>query len=342
MLALLAMLNFAVQAHPAPTLVGSAILKTEVKYEDLEKLTPRAKSGKTQYWGQGSGFFVDSDGKIVTNYHVIENAEEVVAVWRGTAYRAETVAVEKDADLALLQFPTVMTSLSGDIDFAKYKRPISPALGFAKENECEVGDTIYVVGYPNIALQGMEAKVTKGIVSSMSGFKGGRDRFQMDAAIQGGNSGGPVVNDSGCLVGVSVSSLVGGENVNYAIKVSAVEKFLAGKVKLDEPPSPKRQRERNVIRNAVVSSVLVLNYVNGSRPRPYDDETKSLKERNEMRAQYEKTILYVRLLKVHKEWKDLKKLTDRLMKEYGENMEEGEIKELNALAAKMLDDCKNK
>lgn len=317
MFVFIAMLNFAVHMPATITEVGSAVLKTNVEYGDLEALTPRSKSGKTQYWGQGSGFFVSSDGKVLTNYHVIGDAEEIVMVWHGTAYRMEAVAFDKDADLALLQTYTVKLKLSGDIDFSNYEKPIFPVLEIRKETECEVGNTIYVVGYPKIDLQGMEAKVTKGIVSCLSGFKGRRDTFQMDAAIQSGNSGGPVVDNEDKLVGVSVSTLFGGQNVNYAIKLSPVVRLLDGRVRAQPRRSAQNRNKKNIIKNAVDATVLILNYAPGNRSRPYDNETKGIKERNEAKAKYEKSILYARLLKVRKEWGDLKKLTDRLIKNFG-------------------------
>ena len=73
-----------------------------------------------------------------------------------------------------------------------------------------------------------------------------------------------------------------------------------------------------------------------ARPLPFDEETKDTRLRNEERARFEKTILYAKLLKVKKEWMDLKKVTDSLINEYGEDVSGGEIKELNELAKKEL------
>lgn len=72
------------------------------------------------------------------------------------------------------------------------------------------------------------------------------------------------------------------------------------------------------------------------QPLPFDDETRDARLRTERRACFEKTILYAKLLKVKKEWKDLKKVTDSLINEYGEDVSGGEIKELNELAKKEL------
>lgn len=187
--------------------VSCAILARDVKFEDIENLTEKARNGKTRYMCNGSGFFVTAEGDVVTNHHVVDGAEEVVVLWQGTAYRMRVIAIDKEHDLALLHPDEITDDFSKDIRFPDYSRPVFPPLAIGKHTKCEVGDTIYVVGYPQISVQGLEAKVTKGIVSSLSGFKGQRDNFQMDAAIQGGNSGGPVVDERGNVIGVSVATL---------------------------------------------------------------------------------------------------------------------------------------
>ena len=339
-----------IECHAVPLLIGaflvvhqpekpvknveSSILGRDVKFEDLATLTPKAKSGKTWLDRSGSGFFVSEFGDVISNHHVVDGAAELVAVWSNMAWRVYVVASDKDADLALLRPGPVMVELDKDIDFNEYKWQLFPKIDTDFSGNCDVGDTIYVIGYPNISLQGMEVKVTRGIVSSQSGFKGQKDNFQMDAAIQGGNSGGPVVNERGQLVGVSVATLRGGQNVNYAIKLSALEKFLDGRLEIEKTSSPRISGGR-AIREAAKASVLILNYAPGSRPLPFDDETRDVKIRNEERAMFEKKVLYARLLKVRKEWKDLKKLTDALMKEFGESAGE-DVRELNELAKKKL------
>ena len=317
---------------------GLVILKTNIKLDDLDTLTERAKDGKSHYAGNGSGFFVTTNGYVVTNHHVVDGAEELVMVWRDTAYLMVVEDVDQKKDLALLK-----PALQRYICFPDYKKPPYPseylqqgftALKVNKSRVCDVGDTIYVIGYPMIDIQGMEAKVTKGIVSSLTGFKGQKEVFQMDAAIQGGNSGGPVVDEKGRLVGVSVASLRGGENVNYAIKLNEVEKFL-GRNSMHCLESLSSKRSGNMVRQVVDSTVLILNYQTGPRPLSVDISSLDRRARNEAMARLEKTILYAKLLQVKKEWKELKKLTDTLMKELGRNSGD-EIKELNDLAKEKL------
>ena len=143
-----------------------------------------------------------------------------------------------------------------------------------------------------------------------------------------------MVDEKGRLVGVSVASLRGGENVNYAIKLNEVEKFL-GRNSMHCLESLSSKRSGNMVRQVVDSTVLILNYQTGPRPLSVDISSLDRRARNEAMARLEKTILYAKLLKVKKEWKELKKLTDTLMKELGRNSGD-EIKELNDLAKEKL------
>lgn len=333
MLACMALIATALVVNPSTgNMVPCAVLARDVKFDDIENLTEKARSGKTRYMCNGSGFFISADGDVITNHHVVDGAEEVAVLWQGTAYRMRVVASDKEHDLALLHPDGITDDFHRDISFPGYSRPVFPPLAIGKHAKCEVGETIYVVGYPQISVQGLEAKVTKGIVSSLSGFKGQSDNFQMDAAIQGGNSGGPVVDELGNVIGVSVATLRGGQNVNYAIKMDVVENFLAGHVKSKAPESA--IDAKGMIKRVVRSSVLVLCYEPGSRPLRFDTSTR---DGNERRAIFAKTVLYAKLLKVRKEWKELKKLTDSLIKEYGDSVGD-EIKELNELSKKNVND----
>lgn len=169
----------------------------------------------------GSGFFVGKQGYFITNAHVVEGGKKLSIYHSGRLLKAELIKVSKVADLALLK---VSESVPG-IEIA--------------EREAEPGQDIFAVGYPNPDLQGIEVKVTKGVISSSKGFQDDGSRYQIDAAVQPGNSGGPLCDSAGRLVGVVVSGLnqiaVANEtgsipqNVNYAIKASEVDAILRQK-----------------------------------------------------------------------------------------------------------------
>ena len=150
---------------------------------------------------QGSGFFV-RPGYVATNYHVIEGAETIIArlVGTETTYTiTEIVATDERRDLAIIK-------VIGDIP---------PELPLGNSNEVRIGETVYAVGNP----QGLQGTVSRGIVSSMRDFGQNGIRIQIDAPISPGNSGGPVLNDEGEVIGVSASGIQGidAQNLNFAI-----------------------------------------------------------------------------------------------------------------------------
>lgn len=144
--------------------------------------------------GTGSGFVWDKEGHIVTNYHVIQNADKAtVTLSDGKTYEATAVGVAPEKDLAVLK-----------IDIAKSKlRPIP--LGMS--SQLQVGQSVYAIGNPF----GLDQTLTTGVVSalgreinSVAGIPI-RDAIQTDAAINPGNSGGPLLNSSGRLIGVNTA-----------------------------------------------------------------------------------------------------------------------------------------
>jgi S1-C subfamily serine protease len=167
----------------------------------------------------GSGFIITRDGFLLTNHHVVDGAARVRVKSKDEWKEARIIGEDRENDLALLK-------IAGEFS------PVS----FAQEKEAQSGQTLYTVGYPNIDLQGLSPKVTKGIISSQKGFQDEPNNYQIDASIQPGNSGGPVVDEKGDIIGVVVASLSSvnllikkgriPQNVNYAIKKSYVLDFL--------------------------------------------------------------------------------------------------------------------
>ena len=314
--------------------VPGALTKADgVTIKDLDTLTERANAGKTRMRATGSGFFITPDGRLLTNQHVVDGSSEVVAIWQGRAFPMDVVAVNRELDLALLQSVKTPFVLKSDGVYERYEKPEFPYLGCGASSNCRVGDEVYAIGYPKIDQQGMAVKVTKGIVSSLSGFKDDANNFQMDAALQGGNSGGPVIDGLGGLVGVSVSSLRGGENVNYAIKLDVVESFLAGQNVSLSKTACMGAGKSAMLAKASEATVLIVSYESGTRPLEYDVNTRDERTANEKYARVRKNILDARLLKIRKEWKGLKKLTDWLLAETGPVED---VKEMNDLAREEL------
>ena len=163
----------------------------------------------------GTGFVIDNDGGILTNAHVVEGCE---AVTIGDGIGATIVSVDDDVDLALLRTDQTWPAI------AKF------AAGPARLNS-----DVTVIGYPLHGLLG-GINVTRGAVSALAGLAGRTSEFQISAAVQPGNSGGPVVDATGAVVGVVRSKLnaveVAGatgdipQNINFAIRGEAAKLFL--------------------------------------------------------------------------------------------------------------------
>lgn len=197
---------------------GDARFDSDVpKDSGKESSSLSQKGDELQIAGFGSGFFITRDGYFVTNYHVVKNVAKTKVRIGTELIEAKLVKTDKETDLALLK-------VDGDGSFE--------AVEFAPNRQENLGQSVFTMGYPQPDIQGVTPKVTKGIISGLEGFKGDVRKYQIDASIQPGNSGGPVADANGYIVGIVVSSLVRGtsgeipQNVNYAIKKSYLLAFL--------------------------------------------------------------------------------------------------------------------
>jgi S1-C subfamily serine protease len=160
----------------------------------------------------GTGFGISSNGLIVTNSHVINGATKIkVKGVNGDfskSYIAKLIIEDKKNDLAIIQITDSVFSSLGTIPFT------------ISTKSSDVGSNVFVLGYPLKAMMGDEIKLTNGIISSKSGFQGDVTSYQISVPLQPGNSGGPLFDANGNLIGVVNSKLTIGENVSYAIKSS--------------------------------------------------------------------------------------------------------------------------
>jgi len=163
----------------------------------------------------GTGFLISTDGYIITCYHVIENSIEVkVKGINGnftTEYVAEIVSQDIQNDLAILK-------INGNVDH-------TPSYGI-KWDVSEVGEDVFTLGYPLKTTMGDEIKLTNGIISAKSGFQGNISNYQISVPVQPGNSGGPLFDKSGSVIGVINAKHSGTDNVSYAIKSSVLKNLI--------------------------------------------------------------------------------------------------------------------
>jgi len=189
--------------------------------------------------GLGSGFFIDADGYLITNFHVVEGETQItVEVYdakdgqldRKTYKKVRIIALNKFGDLALLQIE--------DKDAPKFA---SVQLG--DSDKLSVGDRVFAIGSP----LGLERTVTEGIVSTKTREIEGGLYLQTSAQINPGNSGGPLFNLRGEVVGVTNMKASFGEGLAFAIPVEFVKYFLnhreAFAYENDNPSSPYRYLE---------------------------------------------------------------------------------------------------
>ena len=323
--------NWMVAGPSAGDGIVDSFIRDGVKPKDFEKLTQNAKRGRTHLAAFGSGFFITKDGYILTNHHVVEDAAEVVVVRGDVAYRAFPVAQSKKSDLALMKINLFPRGTNGV--YVVNGIPTVPFLSLA--NGCQIGQTIYAIGFPNPEILGFEPKVTRGIVSSLTGFRGQKDNFQMDAALTGGNSGGPVVDEYGNVVGVSVATAHRASlSANYAINIDTVRKFIPKAIKFTRGNAGRALKTEKVIARVTDATVLVLKYGEGACERI----TRTVTDADDVRAREDdtrirKAMLDARMCKLKKEWNDLKEITDWILDSRGEV---GDVREWNDLAREEL------
>lgn len=186
--------------------------------------------------GLGSGFFINSDGYLITNFHVIEGETEIsVEVYhqndgqldRETYRQVKIIAINKFHDLALLHIE--------DKNAPRFKYV---ALG--SSDALNVGDSVFAIGSP----LGLERTVTQGILSTKTRELEGQLYLQTSAQINPGNSGGPLFNLAGEVVGVTNMKITFGEGLGFAIPVESVKSFLdhrdAFAYSADNPNNPYR------------------------------------------------------------------------------------------------------
>jgi serine protease Do len=175
--------------------------------------SPDSESREREFRRQslGSGFIVGSDGYIITNNHVVENADDItVTLWDESEYKAKVKGRDSKTDIALIKI---------DAD-----KPL-PAVTLGDSDKLNVGDWVIAVGNP----YGLGHTVTAGIVSAKSRFIGSGpydDFIQTDATINPGNSGGPLFNIKGEVIGINTAIIPMAQGIGFAIPVNLAKEII--------------------------------------------------------------------------------------------------------------------
>ena len=191
---------------------GQADLIRQIKFRD-KGANRTKKSG-------GTGFVISDQGHVLTNFHVVKRCDEVRGKIGTGIENLTTVASDRVNDLAVLK----IKSFAGGI--AKFR----------SNQDVRAGDGLIVVGYPLQGLLTSLPSVTTGAVTALAGIKDDVRYYQISAPVQPGNSGGPVLDHSGNVIGIVVSKLDAlvvaratgdiPQNINFAIKFSVIQNFL--------------------------------------------------------------------------------------------------------------------
>ena len=214
--------------------------KNQSKPKQVAKKTPEP-TPETKTSTSGSGFFVSKLGHVITNQHVVDNCKKVtVGDNAKKQVTADVLETDRRNDLALLKISSLkMASVETKSLIQKLGIKIVPLAsdGLLRSEDVDLGEKVLVAGYPYGEMFSNSIKVTGGMVSANRGLGDDTGQFQMDAAVQPGNSGGPIYDENGNIVGVVVAQLnkmkfakqSGSmpENVNFGIKASTVRQFLS-------------------------------------------------------------------------------------------------------------------
>lgn len=187
----------------------------------------------------GTGFFVSDDGYLITCEHVVRGAASFHVKTTEGSIAAKLVKKDRAMDVALLKITGAFRAM-----------PVAP------EPRVKLGDSVFTIGFPNPAVQGVEPKLTRGEISSMAGIRDNPRHFQVSVQVQPGNSGGALVDERGNVVGVVTSRLNDlaayessgalPQNVNYAVKSEFLYGFLSAIPELSgklKSPHTKSDRE---------------------------------------------------------------------------------------------------
>jgi len=162
-------------------------------------------------YSAGSGFFIyrtENYSLIITNYHVVEDARNIkILTYENNIIQGDIIATSRIKDLAVIAVP------------GEY-----PILELADSNKLQVGNKVIAIGNPF----GLSFTVTEGIISGLNreGLNGIKEYIQTDVSLNPGNSGGPLINLEGKVVGLNNFKIKGAENIGFALQSNSIKEFI--------------------------------------------------------------------------------------------------------------------
>ena len=207
------------------------LLAAKKKKKERENSGPKIDDNEIIAAASGTGFFVSRQGHIVTNHHVIDGCSVVKTVVNGKEYESKILAIDKVNDLAILKSnirPTKVYSVS--------------------DEDGQLLEEVIVAGYPLGKKISAAIKATSGTVTALAGLGDNYAEFQTDAALNSGNSGGPIINEYGNVIGVAVSKIQqeGVESFNFGIKSSVLKIFANANGIKFLPPNRREMKKKDL------------------------------------------------------------------------------------------------
>ena len=187
--------------------IGTEELYAKLKLPDI----PDIKDDEIIPISSGTGFFISKDGTMITNNHVIEGCSQIVSIYDNQEIKSSLVNTDVKNDLAII------------------KSNIKPQKFYSiSKKDADLLESVIIAGYPLGKKISSEIKATSGTVTALAGYDNNYAEFQTDAALNSGNSGGPIINNNGEVVGVAVAKWQeeGVESFNFGIKSSTLITFL--------------------------------------------------------------------------------------------------------------------
>jgi S1-C subfamily serine protease len=212
-------IGFQILSGKKSVLFEKLIVKQDIENNLVSDNVPNSNFG--DWKGNGTGFFISKDGYLATNYHVVAEATEIeiefIRNGQKQNYKAKVIQSDKQNDLAVLKID--------DKSFV----PFSSIPYNFQTSLTDVGSNVFALGSPMaLSVMGTEIKFTDGKISSKTGFQGDIATYQMTTPIQSGNSGGPLFDFDGNLIGINSAKIRAdvADNVSYAIKSSYLKNLI--------------------------------------------------------------------------------------------------------------------
>ena len=238
------------------------------KKKESEPKGPEIDDDEIIAASSGSGFFVSRQGHIITNHHVIDGCNNVKSIYSGQNLESKILSIDKMNDLAII------------------KTNIIPKKVYAVSKEdAQLLENVIVAGYPLGNKISSAIKASSGIITALAGYGDNFAEFQTDAALNPGNSGGPIINNKGNVVGVAVAVFgkeAGIESFNFGVKSSILRIFANANDLKFLPPNNRELKKKDLSNLITEATVYIECWMSGAQIK------KMLAEADNKKAFYSK------------------------------------------------------